>query len=112
MKDLRKNRLVLVCAILGLGALGTGPLAKNAEADRDTSEIADQALVERVQAALQADPYIFNKHIRVSVENGAVVLKGFVFSDWDMRGAVRVATKAADGRRVVNNLSIKASERR
>jgi osmotically-inducible protein OsmY len=110
MNDALKKRLVLG---LALGVLSMGPLAMTAmAADPDASETADQALVERVQAALQADPYVFNKHIRVSVENGAVILKGFVFSDWDMRSAVRVATKAADGRRVVNNLSIKAMERR
>jgi len=112
MKDLLKNRLVLVCASLALGALSAGPLAPTAAADPDTIDMADQALVERVEAALQADPYLFNKHIRVSVENGNVILKGFVFSDWDMRSALSVATKAANGRRVVNDLSIKASERR
>ena len=75
-------------------------------------EVSDQALVERVQAALQADPYVFNKHIRVSVESGAVALKGFVFSDWDLRSAVRIATKAAGNTKVINNLTIKAAEHR
>ena len=65
-------------------------------------------VAERVQAALQADRFLFNKHIRVSVEKGAVVLKGYVYSDWDLR----IATQAAGNARVINDLTINAAERR
>lgn len=120
MKMRFKRQTAIVCACGALGALGVSSLgavaqpADTAYATSPASDAAasDQALVERVQAALQADPYVFNKHITVSVEGGAVVLKGFVFSDWDLRSAVRIATKAAGTTKVINNLTIKASERR
>jgi osmotically-inducible protein OsmY len=34
-------------------------------------------------------------------------LRGFVTSEWDLRDAIRIASKAAGDRRVVDNLSIK-----
>jgi osmotically-inducible protein OsmY len=60
-----------------------------------------------VQAALHADPYFYDEHVTVSVEHGAVVLRGFVFSDSDLLDAIRIASKAAGDRRVVDNLIIK-----
>ena len=124
MKVRFRRQTAIVCAYWALGALDMNSIAAVAQptdtpratspaSDADaSSQVSDQALVERVQAALQADPYVFNKHITVSVEGGAVVLKGFVFSDWDLRSAVRIATKAAGNTKVINNLTIKASERR
>jgi osmotically-inducible protein OsmY len=35
-----------------------------------------------------------------------------VFSDWDLRDAIRIASKAAGDRRVVNNLTIVEGGRR
>jgi hypothetical protein len=40
------------------------------------------------------------------------VLQGFVFSDWDLRDAIRIATKAAAGRRVIDNLTIEVGGRK
>jgi osmotically-inducible protein OsmY len=120
-----RRQAATVCAYGALGALGLHAIAAVAQPTgtaqaappaSDTAasgqELSDQALVERVQAALQADPYVFNKHITVSVESGAVVLRGFVFSDLDLRSAVRIATKAAGNARVINYLTIKATQRR
>jgi osmotically-inducible protein OsmY len=61
---------------------------------------------------LHADPYFYDRHVTVSVENGAVVLRGFVFSDWDLRDALRLAKQAAGDSQVVDNLSIKEGGRR
>jgi osmotically-inducible protein OsmY len=69
-------------------------------------------LRKRVQAALHSDPYFYDEHVTVSVENGVVVLRGFVFSDWDLRDAIRIASRAADARRVVDDLSIEMGGRR
>jgi osmotically-inducible protein OsmY len=66
----------------------------------------DQELSKRVQAALHSDPYFYDKHVRVSVNNGVVALHGIVFSDWDLRDALRIATRAAPQNRVVDDLSI------
>jgi BON domain len=68
--------------------------------------VTDSQLQERVQTALHSDPYFYDAHTRVSIEGGDVVLSGFVFDDWDLRDAVRIATRAAGNRRVVDDLSM------
>jgi osmotically-inducible protein OsmY len=65
-----------------------------------------------VQAALRADPYFYDRHVTVSVDKGAVVLHGFVFSDWDLQEAIRIAGQAAGDRRVIDDLSIQQGGRR
>jgi osmotically-inducible protein OsmY len=109
-------------AIFGLSGFAASAGAQNAvppvsSASSGTpSEAADTAqneeLRSRVQAALHADPYFYDAHVKVSIKKGAVVLNGFVFSDWDMRNAISIAKKAAGDVRVVNNLSIKVGGRR
>jgi osmotically-inducible protein OsmY len=71
----------------------------------------DEELARRVAAALHADPYFPDQHVTVSVEKGAVVLRGFVFGDWDLERAIRIAGRAAGNRPVVDNLSIKEGGR-
>jgi osmotically-inducible protein OsmY len=68
--------------------------------------VSDEELGKSVQAALHADPYFYDEHVSVSVDNGAVVLHGYVSSDWDIRDAMRIARKAAGQRRVVDDLRI------
>jgi osmotically-inducible protein OsmY len=79
----------------------TAPLTYRADA------VAAEKLRRRVKDALHSDPYFYDEHVTVSIEKGIVVLRGFVSSDWDLRDAIRIATKAGGGRRVVDNLSIK-----
>jgi len=74
--------------------------------------LSDGELAKRVKAALHADPYFYDKHVTVSVEHGAVVLRGFVYSAWDLQDAIRIAGKAAGDRRVVDELSINQGGRR
>jgi osmotically-inducible protein OsmY len=97
---------------LGVPAWVGAQGADRAPVTRDTAAQTDEQLRQRVKAALHKDPYFYDEHVDVSVENGAVVLRGFVFSDGDLRNAVRIATKAAGGRKVVNNLTIKQGGRR
>jgi osmotically-inducible protein OsmY len=78
----------------------TAPSTQSADSN------ADEKLVKRVKDALHSDPYFYDEHVTVSVENGAVVLHGFVSSEWDLRDAIRIASKAAGDRRVLDNLSI------
>ena len=83
--------------------------------DRSTQSAgsnADEKLAKRVKDALHSDPYFYDEHVTVSVEKGAVVLHGFVSSEWDLRDAIRIASKAAGDRRVVDNLSIKEGGQR
>jgi osmotically-inducible protein OsmY len=72
----------------------------------------DQELRSRVQAALHSDPYFYDRHVSVSVDNGVVSLRGIVFSDWDLHDALRIARRAAGQNRVVDDLSIELGGQR
>jgi osmotically-inducible protein OsmY len=125
MKISRRKMILINFAFLGSTAFGSAGFAAHAGAqdvdapalNRSTSltgpstqsadSNADEKLVQRVKDALHSDPYFYDEHVTVSVEDGAVVLHGFVSSEWDLRDAIRIASKAAGDRRVVDNLSIK-----
>jgi osmotically-inducible protein OsmY len=107
----------LVCGLMGVA---TRVSAQNAPAPtasiaasttQGADRVADETLRKQVKAALHADPYFYDRHVTVSIENGAVVLRGFVFSDWDLRQALSIARKAAGDKTVVDNLSIKEGGR-
>jgi osmotically-inducible protein OsmY len=99
----RKISTWLLCAGLGPAACGLCGFA---------SPAADSALRARVESALQADPYFYDGHVTVSVQNGDVRLDGFVSSAWDLLDAMRIARKAAGSRRVIDNLSIELGGRK
>jgi osmotically-inducible protein OsmY len=113
------TRALVGSAAIGLIGFGSRAGAQNVDASAlnqsaveaqstpSPDSIADEKLMKRVKHALHADPYFYDAHVTVSVENGAVVLRGFVSSDWDLREAIRIASTAAGGRRVVDDLSIK-----
>ena len=71
-----------------------------------TPALAAGELAQRVQTALHTDPYFYDEHVTVSVEQGAVVLSGFVLSSLDLQDAMRIARKAAGDNRVVDKLAI------
>jgi hypothetical protein len=50
--------------------------------------------------------YFYDTHVEVSVERGNVILSGLVFSDWDLRDAIRIASDAAKPHRVIDSLNI------
>jgi osmotically-inducible protein OsmY len=125
MKISHKKLILVNCAFLGSTALGSVGFATLAGAQNAAAPALNQSafvtapstqiagsgveenLGKRVQDALHSDPYFYDRHVAVSVENGAVVLRGFVSSEWDLRDAIRIATKAAGDARVVDNLTIK-----
>jgi osmotically-inducible protein OsmY len=98
------KRILVICAYLGMVAYGLGGGGGARAAAPNAA--ADEELRQRVTAALHADPYFYDEHVRVSVEKGDVVLRGIVASEWDLRDAIRIAGKAAGDRRVIDNLSI------
>lgn len=112
----------LVC---GLGSIATSADAQNAApaTSRAASAtqggaatpgggwVADAELKRRVQAALHSSPSVYDRHITVSIQGDSVVLRGFVFSDWDLEDALRIARKAAGDRPVIDSLSIKEGGR-
>ena len=97
-----------ICAFLGLVFCG----AAAAVAAPGVYSAADAEVRDRVQLALHDDPYFYDGHVQVSVDDGVVHLHGLVFSDWDLRDAMRIAGKAAGDRRVINNLTIVVGGRR
>jgi osmotically-inducible protein OsmY len=97
-----------ICAIAGAVVYGSIATA-SAES---VGVAADDQLQYRVETALHADRYFFDRHVEVSVNNGVVVLRGLVFSDWDLRDALRIARKAAGDNQVVNSLTIVQGGRR
>jgi osmotically-inducible protein OsmY len=121
----RPKLIFVICTYLGAMVCGLGGFAtwagaqdavsaavsrSDSVADSATHQsvsVTDDQLRQRVKAALHTDPYFYDEHVTVSVENGDVVLRGFVTSDWDLRDALRIAGKAAGGRRVIDDLSIK-----
>jgi osmotically-inducible protein OsmY len=103
-------RLKKYALTLGACAILCGSAAAAVAADLYPTS--DAELKERVQLALRADPYFYDGHVLVSVEQGVVHLKGLVFSDWDLRDAIRIATKASGDRRVINNLTLIVGGRR
>jgi hypothetical protein len=124
------KRNLVICAYLGsvfcgVGGVATPVAAQNAAAPAQcppgsvtasttqaADPVAEEAIRKRVQAALHSDRYFYDEHVTVSVEGGDVVLRGFVFSDWDLLDAIHIARKAACHRRVIDNLSIKVGGRK
>ncbi|HEY0746885.1 MAG TPA: BON domain-containing protein [Steroidobacteraceae bacterium] len=88
------------------------PIETTARANDDAARASDEALRQRVQSALHADPYFYDRHVKVAVKNGQVTLHGFVFSDWDLRNAVKIARDASGGAPVSDDLTIKEGGRR
>lgn len=134
MNILSKKRNLIICGYLvpvvcGLGAIATRADAQNAavpsisgsgSVEASTSVAAsttqgaaqrDEDLGNRVKTALHTDPYFYDQHVTVSVEKGSVVLRGFVFSGWELQDAVRIARKAAGNARVIDDLSIQLGGR-
>jgi osmotically-inducible protein OsmY len=73
---------------------------------------ADLDLAEKVQTALQTDPYINDTHIVVAVDKGTIYLRGFVMGAWDLLDAMRIAHRVAGSNRVIDELSIMVGGRK
>ena len=67
---------------------------------------ADAEITAKVEKALEDDPYLFAPHIDVVTENGVVRLQGIATDPADMRQALRLARRAAGGRRVINAIEL------
>jgi osmotically-inducible protein OsmY len=94
-----KHPAAMICTCLAVLLCGAAAAAT-------AYSIPDADLRDSVQFALHADAYFYDGHVQVSVDHGVVHLHGLVFSDWDLRDAMRIASKAAGDRRVINNLTL------
>lgn len=100
----------IAAAVLGLSVLSASSCAQNPSAPavtRPATAGSDAQLAARVKTALDVSPSFYAEHVDVSIENGDVVLNGFVQNNRELLDAIDIATKAADGRKVINLLSIK-----
>ena len=119
----RKMRNWAICACLGAAVSGLGGFATRSSAQTTapagspflvaaattthvTEPMSDDEVGARVESALRSDPYFYDAHVTVSMENGNVVLQGFVSGPWDLLDAIRIARKSAGNRRVINELEI------
>jgi osmotically-inducible protein OsmY len=114
----RQIRILSLGCLIGFGLGGHAPTVQaRTEAELpNTSAVAfkrsDLDLAEKVQTALQSDPYINDTHIKVSAEGGTVYLRGFVMGAWDLMDAIRIAHRVAGGARVIDELSIQLGGRK
>jgi osmotically-inducible protein OsmY len=89
--------LSIVCLIC---ACSTAPPKTEAE------RAADEATAERVEAALEADPIIYARHIDVKVDRGVVHLDGFVWSSQDFLLAKNDAAAVPGVTKVITQMEL------
>ena len=75
--------------------------AKKQEAPKTDEEVTKQ-----VEAALRADPYVFDSHVTITTKDGVVTLTGFVLDVWDVFTLKRIVRKMAGVKKVVDQLDI------
>ncbi len=92
--------VVALAAVCALVACASGPPKTEAQKQ------ADQALAERVQAALTSDKLFYGRLITVQADNGVVVLTGFVWDPPDISTARTIAEGVEGVTGVVNNLEL------
>jgi osmotically-inducible protein OsmY len=91
---------VAAAVLCGVAACASGPPKTDAQVQ------ADKVMVERVEAALNADRSLFAKHITAHADNGVVRLTGFVWESGDFAEATYVASNVPGVTRVVNDLEL------
>lgn len=68
--------------------------------------LADQATEQRVDAALDADPIYFYRHVDVRVDDGVAHLSGYVWSSDALFRAKQIAAGIPGVRLVVNEMEL------
>jgi osmotically-inducible protein OsmY len=69
--------------------------------------VPDFELKEEVETALRSDRYFLDEHVTVTVKDGIATLHGIVYDDWDLRIAIRIASRIRGVKRVIDDLEIK-----
>jgi osmotically-inducible protein OsmY len=115
---LASNALVFGTAVLAFSAYClAAPLTESEKATTDAvgtvvagmsapGGLSDREVTKRVQAALRSDPYVYAEHVSVTSAGGVVTLQGLVADEWDLRSAIRISSRVAGVRRVVDELEI------
>jgi osmotically-inducible protein OsmY len=66
----------------------------------------DKETAERVQSALNADTYIYARHVTVQADNGVVHLGGYVWNDYDLSEVQRVAAAVPGVTQVIDEMEL------
>ena len=69
-------------------------------------QLTDKETATAVQNALNADTHIYTQHVTVQVDNGIVHLGGYIWSDFDMYEAQRIAESTPGVTKVVNEMEL------
>jgi osmotically-inducible protein OsmY len=100
------KKCVLSSALIG--ALLSLTVACATAPPKTASELqANKEIADRVESALDADKYLFTRHISVRVDSGVVHLEGYVWSPTDIYEAKRVAKRVPGVTVVVNELELR-----
>ena len=78
-----------------------------ADPPKTTNELqANTEIADRVESALNADKFLFTRHISVRVDSGVVYLEGYVWRPTDIYEAKRVAKRVPGVTVVVDELEL------
>lgn len=66
----------------------------------------DEEVTRQVEAALRADPYVFDSHVRITTKDGVVTLSGMVLDVWDVFTLKRIVRKMAGVKKVIDQLDL------
>ena len=91
---------VAVALLCGVAACASAP------PKTDSQALADKAMAERVEAALNADKSLFAKHIEAHADGGVVRLTGYVWESSDFDEAKFIAEGVPGVNKVVNDLEL------
>jgi osmotically-inducible protein OsmY len=112
--DHLSGRRGIAAAALSLAAISFAAYAQDPNPEAPAAQSAgqgslssaDAATLAQVKSALNSSSGVETRHINVSMAKGDVVLTGIVQNSRALLDAARIASKAAGGRKVVNNLSV------
>jgi osmotically-inducible protein OsmY len=90
-----------------IGALLSLTVACATDPPRTANELqANKEIAGRVESALNADKFLFTRHISVRVDSGVVHLEGYVWSPTDIYVAKRIAKRVPGVTTVVDELEL------
>jgi osmotically-inducible protein OsmY len=90
-----------------IGSLLSLTFACTTAPPKTASELqANRELSDRVESALNADKFLFTRHISVRVDSGVVHLEGYVWRATDIYEAKRIAKRVPGVTAVVDELEL------
>jgi osmotically-inducible protein OsmY len=99
-----KTFTTLFCAVMLVATLGCA----STRTHEGTGEYVDDSVITtKVKTAIFKEPGLKVSEINVETYKGVVQLSGFVSSDADIKGAVRVASSVGGVKSVTNDMQLK-----